>query len=860
MSSNSKSTGRPARKEARPRTPPEKKRLKASEEFTPISEEQPQSPTLKGEDIQALAIKVEELEKLRVPQPPRNSQKAPGVTRVLVRKSRPLVEQRRRAKVAVARPVPLDATVELLDYMGPGGPRFDAQGMVLPHSILGSLEDFKREVEARGDTELLKRVPDSLGPCPPAEAALTGGQQAGAPPAGRSSPPAPQTRALRHWEHHMAERHRQQGFISRLLKRPVQCLVMNQADGFRQTQEQRELISRALPSLHPGQGNRVGSEFWSLPQRIGDEMSGITMSLTQTERGNPQPVTHVGLSCQLRLETGNVVPADSVQHQRAWDQSRYLQERRQELRDVLQELDFNQPEIDGLEVTGKGHPFTSISAESCSQEEDRETWADEQENQDPLADYPDVMMEALLIPSLRFCGQPARWINSSSSHEGEVGVAARLTFEAVAGDQAVSHLELSNDGSTAVYYSWQHLPPPRSFSPAQPDRSSQHFYFNTSEGVILPGDTQRILFTFKSVRPGIFSETWALKTHPVLLGGAALQVTLRGIALHEDKTAEVRESLQRELEAREAETVARQILNELLQGVRTPDRPCSPVETYITEEERFCQHNPQLQYVHGAVQKLRHLWEQSVGAESLHAGGMENPKACQDWDLSIPHFRQALLSMPKGEEEEQQEAALSQLNSLVLELSQPQPHSQPDLLHLIGLQLWREAADELVCQATLLRQVLGMPERDTWGDLLQDEALESSRGGKGKKDDKADRKGMVSKEEKKGGSGKEKEEKKGPGKQAGKDKPVEDRPPSKKGKGRDDRKAGKPALGFGKEQVSSAESLDSVHPECQQEQVDPALQEKYLRQLHGQVYGLLAAMVESLFDLCEDVKKTKEQL
>lgn len=42
---------------------------------------------------------------------------------------------------------------------GPGGPRFDVQGMVLPHSILGSLEDFRTEMQLRGETEV--SVPDS---------------------------------------------------------------------------------------------------------------------------------------------------------------------------------------------------------------------------------------------------------------------------------------------------------------------------------------------------------------------------------------------------------------------------------------------------------------------------------------------------------------------------------------------------------------------------------------------------------------------------------------------------------------------------------------------------------------------------
>lgn len=63
-------------------------------------------------------------------------------------------------------------------------------------------------------------------------------------------------------------------------------------------------------------------------------------------------------------------------------------------------------------------------------------------------------------------------------------------------------------------------------------------------GVILPGDMQRFLFTFKSGIAGIFSESWELCTHPVLLGGASMEVTLRGVALYEDKLVEVRQSIQ----------------------------------------------------------------------------------------------------------------------------------------------------------------------------------------------------------------------------------------------------------------------------------------------------------------------------
>ena len=42
-------------------------------------------------------------------------------------------------------------------------------------------------------------------------------------------------------------------------------------------------------------------------------------------------------------------------------------------------------------------------------------------------------------------------------------------------------------------------------------------------------------FVFKSPNAGLFTEQWEFQTHPVVCGGAALIVTLRGVALMEDK-------------------------------------------------------------------------------------------------------------------------------------------------------------------------------------------------------------------------------------------------------------------------------------------------------------------------------------
>uniref|UniRef100_A0A6Q2XP40 MYCBP-associated protein n=1 Tax=Esox lucius TaxID=8010 RepID=A0A6Q2XP40_ESOLU len=874
MASISKSTGKTPKKDTRSRTPPEKNRLRGSEESSSFAcEEQPQSPTLKGEDIQALAIRPEDLEKFRVPQPPKEPQKPSAVTRVLVRKTRPPDDIRKGRTVAVARPLTTDSTTHPLDYTGPGGPRFDAHGMVLPHSILGSLEDFRMEMQARGETELVRRVPAPQGGRPPVLVGGLGQRGAETPPPHPMGQRDVQSHALEHWRSHMAARRHQQDLISNLLQKPVECLLMTQTSRFREIQEQREVVSRALPSRHPGQGYRVGSEFWSLPQRFGDELSGISATLTRTQRGQWEPVTHIAQPQSVRKETGLVTPEKVCSASRTWNQSQYLQEQRHELRDVLKDLDFNQPEIDGLEVIGSAQPFTSVMVKRSplleEEEEREELKRAEQENNDPLSQFDDVMLDMLLVPALRFCGEPARWTGNSTSHKGEVGISARVTFEALAGERSSSHLVLQNEGSTAIYYSWQRLPLPHNFPDARTRTHTQHFYFDTSTGVILPGSSRHVEFIFKSDVPGIRSEVWRLNTHPVLLGGASMQVTLRGVATYLDKTADQRHALERELQQREAVSVCRSLVSDVLRGVRTPDRPSSPAELYTTEEEHFHHRNPELQYHYEAVGALKRLW-QEVTSEGEDRGTA--------WDLSMSTLRQAALSLPQGEGEPDgpqqrltRDGALSHYNTLLLELSQPLVQHTPLPTKTMVLQLWRELLDSLVSQAQWLRHILGLPENNTWEQhthnhhdiwsKMKKERIEKKEEPPMKEEKKAG--STKEKEEKKAGSAKEKEEKTGAAKT-----PLKGERPGSKKRGCEEALGGKRPGGKPREASSEVASphtnspdphTDSPDPHTDSPEphidspdphidfvLEPEVQDKYKRQLHQQVYILMEGLVDSL--------------
>ncbi|NXA04399.1 MYBPP protein, partial [Sapayoa aenigma] len=523
----------------------------------------------------------------------------------LVRKYRP-----KEVAHLVANPAPPKAPREPLTF--PGLKQFaDGSEEILPHHILGSLQEFKMEAQARRNTQIANNVEVPHPDVTAADVTVSSKEKHG----GKKKKKAHQAqlaehRALQNWSHHMAIRRKQERYLGEILQKPENELMMNIAENYRQVQEERDLIDRSLPALHPGKGYRVGSEFWSQPECIGDEFTGLMLTLTRTERGDREPITHVGKPRTVQKETA-LKPPKKIPCHLTWDKSLFLKHRRQELKSVLEELGFYKPDLEGLEVIGKGQPFTSVSAEASPHSSTFEGI----ETLDPLSDSCNAAPEEEKHPSLVFCGQPARWIKGITSCRNEIGVAARLTFETLAGEKAESFLTVSNDGTAAIWYSWMRLPqqiPSRETR----GRGMPCFFFDTRPGVILPEETRRFSFLFKSGRAGIFSELWEFRTHPLLLGGALLQVTLWGIAVYEDKLADFREKLESDLAAREGAAIVKDSVNELLDQIWTPERTPSPVDAYVTEEELFHRKNPGLHYQHQVVKQLHKLWRQHVAVPS----------------------------------------------------------------------------------------------------------------------------------------------------------------------------------------------------------------------------------------------------
>ncbi|XP_051889317.1 MYCBP-associated protein [Pristis pectinata] len=845
--------------------PEKKKEKKEVEEIIPITEEPEKDDVLKGEDIMALAIKPEDLHKLHVPRAPLKV--IPTTSRIVIRKPKPKEEV--MVKRLVAKPtLPVDE-LKTMDYSGPGGPRFDAEGRVLPHSILGSLVDFKHELLAQGLTEMANMISERQ----PSE---TKSQHL---PVYEKKPKEiiyanlhNQDRALANWQWHMAERKRTQHILSNLLEKPVEDLMMNQSEDLGQMRQQSTLIDQTIAALGPGKGYRIGSEFWSLPPMIGDELSGVRATLNQTERGFPPPIVHIGKPQTIKKETGTDFPNGKKHSKKYKSENMYLKQRLEEMKIVLRQLDFKEPDIDQLEVIGTGRPYSSISVEHFPIEDDHST-ARNKENIELLEDYPDIIEVPIIGPSIMFCGHPARWLNNTSSHKDEVGMIVRLTFEAMAGDRASSCLELVNDGTTVIYYNWKRLPEPQHCVKPPSDTWMQRFYFNTNSGVILPGETINLPFTFKSPNAGIFTDFWEFCTHPVLLAGASLQVALWGVALFADRNEGARQQLQQELEKKEKMAIIEHLLDEVVAGVGTPQRSQSPPGISLTEKEMFEIKNPKLHYKNEIVQSLKELWKEcfvkSKGEEEAEGGSqrrdvntvkrpskdaiyspsmssqhlepVENDKTPDEatpskiqtvesepqWDLSVTSFRQDLLTLL--EDEQLKEKALEHLNLKILELSTAPIKMQEDTFYKMLYQLWLEAVDGLVSYSMWLRELLGLPEKETETHVVE----ETYSRKQAKKDDKkaADKKGKRAT------------------KSAGKEDEREKRQSGKKTRSKDDKKSTSPiSTRNSKQAIESKENLLQ-----DQHQIDPVVHKLYREKLYTEVYGLLSAMMSKASFVFEEL-------
>ncbi|CAD5111218.1 DgyrCDS550 [Dimorphilus gyrociliatus] len=656
-----------------------------------------------NEEILRLAIKHEDLVKLR------KEEKTPEPTQPLreisIRRERPEKEWKKppSKRIAVAKEAPNDAPLRPYNLKDGAGPRFDHFGRIVPHSILGDAYTYQRNAIETG------QWPNgAVIEYPVQEMKVKNEKKRERKIAFEEE----EHKALENWEKKMRERRRQQGYLSKLLNKKPENLVMNQADGYKKTQERRDIIDKALPLVEDGKGYRYKSEFWNQHEWFGGEETGIFAALSESQKGNHQPIEKVGVPRTVMREKGiDPLLPPSTPSSKPWHQTQYLKKRQEQLAELVREIDPYDPQFQTLEVIGSNKPVEIDRLELKS----RETTFTRSENQmgdigdiltdDPLAGIPDIPAP-VQGPSIVIEGKQLDWEGDSHSKSDETALVARVVFECISGERKTEMFQVKNNGSTAIYYNWNKIEKSNPFD--QVNRKIQRFYFNTNGGVILPGDTKRFPIVFKSSNYGIFSETWQFHTHPVVASGASIFVTLKGVALQVDKYEKERKDLEIMLTHKEAEETVGMILESILNGVRTPERPATPIDAYLTEAEEFKRKNPTLLYSSDTIEKLKLIYKSTLPPT-------ETEEARVEYVLAILLKLQAILSIP--EEEDRKQDILSQFNQHVFALSLKPVTPISELLYQHAYSIICDMVDRISSTVSGVRHQLGLPDTDT-GDSV----------------------------------------------------------------------------------------------------------------------------------------------
>ncbi|CAF4672276.1 unnamed protein product [Rotaria socialis] len=692
------------------------KGLKAASPILDGPTESDTSRPLDSEEIQALAIRLDELEKLHQEKKiSQEEQQRP----VIVKKTKtgPQKQPIQVAKIAPQQPVQ--------EQLISAGIRFDPVGSLLPYSILGTVNDYVAELSDLEAAELCATSRDKQTPEDIPEVGQYNKKRVGSPDGGG--------RSLENWKFRMDERRQVMKNMSKGLKRPPATLLMNQTDRWRERKELMELMDATIPLIENGKNRRLHSEFWTQQQLIGSDDTGIHTTLTRTEVGLPPPFETIGKPTVGMLETGIDLTHKNTQSlsKREWFQSEYLEQRVNQLNPYMQEIVPHKADLSSLQIIGHNtlsrksqqkidieiHVFEKANERDKQYEEEItdniQLNDDDKENEnfgDTFNDMPDIINAPIMGPALKidtFVFQQMPNINENE--ELDFMYEIRVQFDSQVNQRVTRMVEIKNVGTTVFYYEWQLKPYTKPFDIV--NSKTQRFYFDNrtkpvfqhyespfnSTGSILPNDTLKLSFVFKSNESGIFTERWQLLTRPVLCGGRPIIFTLRGVTIEEDIHRETRANIEKMLLHKEAESIVRKIVSGILDNVRTPDRARSPVGFYMTEQEQFQQNNPDLYFDYEIFEQIKKLYEQVVP-------NFEEDK----WNLSVETLRYKILLF--DEDNPNKQIFLEQLNQAVNQLTLQPIAPSEQTTYIVCYDIMNQFIDTFVDEMINVHQKLQIPE------------------------------------------------------------------------------------------------------------------------------------------------------
>lgn len=369
-------------------------------------------------------------------------------------------------------------------------------------------------------------------------------------------------------------------------------LVFERGPEFRRKKEELEMLDLAIP-LH----ERHGADQWTMSLRnnwtryvpVGNIFSGLFCPVEDKPTIEyleqiTKPVDHKTLPAiteateRVLQSRGKHTLQGSIslaKRGRSWLDSKYLQRRRIQYSKNIVKVKEHSVGSDTISVLGESierriemqaqRDITIRDIEEKLSETNPEVYALLSRNRDVREKFSTVEREKLLMEAER-----AKEEEASVKEGPHVECSSHfLKFKNLTSKSSHQTITLSNDGTTAVRYTWRRMPRTSIFDGSDQDvvdTSKNVFMLSNQSGILLPGEPQVFDFCFKPSASGQFKSEWMLETEPKLVVPLP-PVVLKGTAFMDDyedgKRTDLLQSLEDKIKRRVTAYETARILAEI---------------------------------------------------------------------------------------------------------------------------------------------------------------------------------------------------------------------------------------------------------------------------------------------------------
>ncbi|KAJ3095464.1 hypothetical protein HDU97_006906 [Phlyctochytrium planicorne] len=637
------------------------------------------------------------------------------------------------------KPVPLSLLIPGVEH----GPRIDpSTGHVLPHTLLGDPQDYLDMLALTNPPPPELEISSSTPPPPVVnkEDEEKERKRKGEERKRRKKMmerlhvfqryrETRESHALRNWKRHSVEWAKVERGVAEKIGKQPHNLLMCQLGAYREKIEEQELIEEAVALLEQ---REIG--FWAPGLRIGNDLLGLMVTMPS---GGPRGIERV-------------VTNEKQHFNKMMKSNSYREQRKHELRELIAgmdpffNLDQNQVEPGGfLEIRGHGlnqpHNMEHLAEAYLQRLEERSrgrsslvTRGEESttmasggligEDSTPEETKPsrrptvhETKSKSASSLSLRASAHnilppidilPEVEIDKEEEvPKGEVRIlmaAQHMTFHTLLGEVSTSVMTVYNIGTTKIAFEWRKAEGKGAGLNIKNGHDGiQRFYFPYKSGVILPGSAFDFKIVFKSASPGIFSEAWAFHTQPELKDTPVPVLTLQGIAIEPDTFKSKREEIEAKLERRQAETIAKEVIQSILASIRPRRMPESGRKRMLAaqDEYMFLQRNGDLNVTYSPTTFGKFLaLSEDVAVETGRSGWV--------WDRCIMSLYQVIDTIQPVERRSQ---FFQRLNDLVDSAREPANSTAYPFLYIVCYDMFIDLADRIAECSESGRKKLGLP-------------------------------------------------------------------------------------------------------------------------------------------------------